>query len=386
MDIGEWGSDSVRNWGISSRFMISIVLAITILASSGSFLPVQAGMSMWTHTTVHQTIHVNNDSELASMAAREVWRGTGTMADPYTIKNFEIYTPGEGSCIFIGNTTSFLVVQNCHLFGGLPSTPGVQGGSGISLYDAKNVIIRDNDCSGNFLSIDLFRSSNIIVDDNKCDRNTEYSVMLENCTEISVSNNECNNNSQHSIEVYNSPDCLIENNTCNDNEYQSIQLNVSSNDTLRNNTCRRNGMFGILIDHSDGNLIQNNLCDANGHFGINLEYSNGSQLIGNMLTNNNGAKAVYDPHHGQAQDLGGNNSWNNSTVGNKWSDWTGPDADGNGIVDVPYTINSGGSKDYYPVASVSNDLNWVLLDMALLAIAIIAVIGLLFWRIRSRSI
>jgi parallel beta-helix repeat protein len=364
--------------------MIAISLAVTVLASSGLLVPVQAGMSMWTHTTAHQAIHVDNDSELSSMVTREVWRGAGTVADPYVIKNFEIYTTGEGSCILIGNTTSFLIIQNCHLFGGKPSVPGVPGGVGITLYNVENVVLRDNDCSENYLGLYLFQSSNCIVNNNTSNRNTEYSVTLENCTKITVSNNECNNNSQHSIEVYNSPDCLIENNTCNDNEYQGIQLNVSSNDTLRNNTCRRNGMFGILIDHSDANVIQDNLCDANGHFGINLEYSNGSQLTGNVLTNNNGAKAVYDPHHGQAQDLGGNNSWNNSTAGNQWGDWTGPDADGNGIVDVPYAINSGGSKDYYPLAIASSDLNWALIIAALLAVAIIAAIGLFFWRTRSR--
>ncbi|MEM2900002.1 MAG: right-handed parallel beta-helix repeat-containing protein, partial [Thermoplasmata archaeon] len=45
--------------------------------------------------------------------------------------------------------------------------------------------------------------------------------------------------------------------------------------------------------------------------------------------------------------------WDNQTnTGNYWSNWLGPDADGNGIVDIPYSLlGSAGRKDYYPVTT-----------------------------------
>ena len=43
----------------------------------------------------------------------------------------------------------------------------------------------------------------------------------------------------------------------------------------------------------------------------------------------------------------GTNSWNSSSAGNKWKDYNGTDADGNGIGDTPYVVNqTTGSIDY----------------------------------------
>jgi len=56
---------------------------------------------------------------------------------------------------------------------------------------------------------------------------------------------------------------------------------------------------------------------------------------------------VYDPLHIQAYDDGANR-WNSSSYGNYWSDWTKPDINTDGIVDMPYAIASGSNVDHYP--------------------------------------
>ena len=49
------------------------------------------------------------------------------------------------------------------------------------------------------------------------------------------------------------------------------------------------------------------------------------------------------------------NTWNSSEIGNYWSDYEGEDADGDGVGDTPYLINSHtGSMDYLPVTRSSD--------------------------------
>jgi len=66
----------------------------------------------------------------------------------------------------------------------------------------------------------------------------------------------------------------------------------------------------------------------------------------NSFINNNGnSKQAFD-------DKGKVNNWNNGTLGNYWSDWTSPDKNQDGIVDIPYNISgSTGSKDYHPLTT-----------------------------------
>jgi parallel beta-helix repeat protein len=370
------------------RSLVMVILAIIVTITPGVLVQchgVQGAVSPWTILKTHSPIIVDNEGELSSLFANERWDGSGTAEDPYVVKNLEINAKGEGDCISIGNTSAYLIIQDCRLYGSEPTSFGVPGSAAISVNNVENAVIRNNELNDNTISIELVETKNTTIENNTCDRSTIYSVSLENCTEIQVVKNECTNNSQHSIEVYLSTECLIENNTCNDNEYMGIQVDGGGNNTIRNNTCKANGMFGIVLYATEHNLIEHNLCEANGHFGINLEYSNSNRIVGNSLLNNDGADAVYDPHHGQAQDLSGNNTWNNSTAGNYWSDWYGPDADGNGIVDSPYVINSGDSRDYYPLARARNDLNTFMLIAAVLAIVLLSLIGILLSRKWRRS-
>jgi hypothetical protein len=62
----------------------------------------------------------------------------------------------------------------------------------------------------------------------------------------------------------------------------------------------------------------------------------------NVLYGNNFLRENYIPH------LSADCFWDNGSVGNYWVDYNGTDADGDGIGDTPYVLNSG-NVDYYPL-------------------------------------
>ena len=73
----------------------------------------------------------------------------------------------------------------------------------------------------------------------------------------------------------------------------------------------------------------------------------GSGVKGIMLTNiidhNNFANTIMNGYD-IASDI-----WDNGSVGNYWNDYTGIDANHDGIGDTPYNISGGSSQDHYPL-------------------------------------
>ena len=46
------------------------------------------------------------------------------------------------------------------------------------------------------------------------------------------------------------------------------------------------------------------------------------------------------------------NTWDNGKIGNYWDDYTGPDANGDGVGDTSYQVN-GGSSERFPLMQPS---------------------------------
>ncbi|MFX0125345.1 MAG: nitrous oxide reductase family maturation protein NosD [Candidatus Hodarchaeota archaeon] len=223
---------------------------------------------------VHEPIYINDNWEF------QKWNGSGIELDPYVISGFNITSTSE--CIVIENTNVYFQITNCFLKGGGAVFPG---GTGIVLNNVKNGIIKNNFITNHEVAVGLEGASNNVVTNNSLVKNFK-----------GVGGSYCTDN-------------LISENTIHNSEEIGINLGNSNTNIIVNNTISYNLAHGVLYEgDSNGNVIAWN----------------------NFIENN-----PFEPK--QADDHKGNKS-DNLFQYNYWNDWTSPDTNEDGIVDIAYTF------------------------------------------------
>ena len=317
-----------------------------------------------------------------------------------------IYLHSSGSCRLINNTCSSNYDNGIILYLSSGNTvidnTCLDNWDSIHLYSSSNNSLSDNLFGSNHdHSLYLDDSNDNTLSNNTCLNNGESGVLLSSSNGNNITgnlirdsrtygifinsgsynkvwNNTCSNNSDGMYLRYSNNNTLV-NNTCSNNGC-GIYLEESTDNTLSNNNCSNNVYYGIELVSSSNNTICNNTCCSNNEWGIGLGSSSNSTISGNQLCSNlgygvyiysgsdnmiwnntfidnNGAGSTYDPSYLQAYDGGANNWWNSTDgYGNYWSDWTTPDANSDGIVDLPYAIDgSAGAMDYYPLTTTPSE-------------------------------
>ena len=292
--------------------------------------------------------------------------------------------PNNVHCIYlfnncINNTISGNIVNN--------------GGNGIALFNnCNNNNITRNNVNNNYahgIFLDLSCNKNTIsknaandnlngiflgrsCDDNIITRNTASNIATQNQERGILLDNNCDNNT-------------ISGNIANNNLDQGIFLNFGCvNNTLSGNSLNNNLKYGLyLLNNCDDNIISGNIasnidtlnqtkgifinngCDKNTISGntANNNLNQGIHLVINCYNNTISANIIYENDVGirlevdsseniiffnyifnnsntNAFDLALNN-WDDGETGNYWGNYSGIDADHDGIGDTPYDIAGG---------------------------------------------
>lgn len=155
--------------------------------------------------------------------------------------------------------------------------------------------------------------------------------------------------------------------TKNDVSYCTIGIDIGSSLTMVIDNLLTNNDMGIFVQGVDYNVIVGNTLMSNNQ-GFRIRYCNNNTFYHNDITNN--TMQVYV--------LSAVNRWDNGypSGGNYWSDYTGADANCDGIGDTPYVID-GNNVDNHPLmkpyAGVLGDINGDrkvnILDIVIVALA-----------------
>ena len=256
--------------------------------------------------------------------------------------------------IFLGYSDNNTVSEN---------TANYNIGGGIYLFISVNNTVSGNTASNNTeQGIYLYGSDNNTISENTANNNN-YGISLSFSIKNTVSGNTASNNTEQGIYLIYSVNNTVSGNTASNNTEQGIYLRESYNNTVSGNTASNNN-YGIYISFSSNNNTVSENTASNNNYGIYLDHCYNNTISGNTVSNNNDCgiyiyfftryNTIFLNHFTNnglnALDNGNNNMWDNGYFGNYWDDYTGVDANHDGIGDTPYKVpGSAGSKDNFPM-------------------------------------
>jgi parallel beta-helix repeat protein len=198
--------------------------------------------------------------------------------------------------------------------------------------DRESTII-DGGATGNVISI---KASNVTINGFTIRNFVGYGIFIERFGNILISNNNITGN-YIGVQITSSSGNQIYENIISAN-YIGIQLFYSSGNAIYRNVISSNADGIDAYYYSVGNIFYENAINSN-NWGVYLSpYSNN-----NVFYHNNFVGNIYDVYAEQTA-----NTWCYNGEGNYWDDYEEEDLDKDGIGNTPYVI-TGKNTDYYPL-------------------------------------
>ena len=318
---------------MTNRTTYATICVMLLFATT--FLPI-AAVSGDSRATAHASITISGDA--AFITANGVTGGTGTSTDPYIISGWEFSSTALANGISVASTTKYFKITNC-VFGGT-NTIGI----GIALQNVGNATIESNTFTSlaTGLALQTITDSQISLNTFTSDATA---VALQNSGNVKFFKNTITTGA-HGLSVQGTTGSKFYENTFT-TMAQAIAMNgqVSGNEFYKNSI--KGGTDGMSINEASNNKFYENLLqDITGNAITVGSGSTGNKFYKNDFIHNN-------PTGKQATSSSSADTWYDTTnnKGNYWSDWTSPDANTDGVVDLPYALAGAAATDNYPVTA-----------------------------------
>ncbi len=312
-------------------------------------------------------------------ASKHTWcTGSGTLKDPYIIKNCNIDGNNSGSCIYIKNSNVYFRIENCTVYNS-QSVDGIYH-AGILLEDtSKGTIINTTTSYNNGNGISLDGSHNITIQGCFINDNINYGIsQIWSSYNITIINNTINNNNRGIFTSSAAQDDKIIGNVFKSNTEAAIYFNPGSYSLIERNKItgsfrgihlwgnNNTILFNDIYSNSYGiyfspgmdtwnNTIAHNSIYNSFSYAIYLEGSNDRF---NIFYNNS-----FTGNGNNAYDDGYGNYWDNGIIGNYWDDYSGEDANDDGIGEDPYVITGLAlSQDNFPIWDDGHNGSKIVID------------------------
>ena len=354
--------------------------------------------------TAHTPMWIQSNLEFSNQATAESWLGNGTESNPFVISgysfdqdtqpvriwNTDVYWIFTGNLVTgtIGAALCGIWLEGCSN-GAVIDNEINNRHSGMYISDIEDTIISENsihDCIGNGLEIAGGMKNSIISENTMWNIGTNgiYSTPSVNC---SIQGNTLSDIDEIGIALLGaSPSCNVTGNSIDTCGSTGIIMSVASRCFVSNNSISNAVTSGLFMNGAlECNITDNRINNVVGQ-GVELYSIRNSAVSRNSIVNctdtgllmtsgvdsqvfwnyiKNASEytmdirascsnfsVMYNTFIGCGSDCQLCDDGSTNTVShNFYSDWTTPDANGDGFVDVPYVLDGdAGNQDAFPLA------------------------------------